>query len=76
MLYRVPDVLDKAARIMAEVKNARLITYTSQLADYVAYAQAEGLAFYLFVRAGASLSPAVQAAVDRGLIILRTIPLN
>ena len=41
--YRVPDILDEAARVVGEVKNVKSLSYTQQLRDYVAYARRNGL---------------------------------
>ncbi|WP_428267207.1 putative toxin [Haliangium sp.] len=72
--YRVPDVLDHAARVIGEVKNVSRLSYTKQLRDFVAYAQHHRYTFYLWVRTTTQLSVPLQQAVRRGQIILRFLP--
>jgi hypothetical protein len=68
--YRIPDILDRAAGMIGEVKNVSELSYTQQLRDYVAYAKANGLQFDLYVRTSTTLSGPLQAAVDAGDINL------
>jgi hypothetical protein len=68
--YRVPDVLDEAAGVIGEVKNVQSLSYTSQLRDYVAHAQANQMQFDLYVRGSTRLSGPLQEAVDAGDINL------
>lgn len=72
--YRVPDVLNRAEGIIGEVKNVESLSYTSQLRDYVAYAQQNGLRFELTVRPTTQLSAPLQEAVRNGQIILKQLP--
>jgi RHS repeat-associated protein len=73
--YRVPDILDEAAGVIGEVKNVQSLSYTSQLRDYVAYAQSNQLQFDLYVRGSTQLSGPLQQAVDDGLVNLwRSLP--
>jgi hypothetical protein len=73
--YRVPDILDEAAGVIGEVKNVQSLSYTSQLRDYVAYAQVNQLQFDLYVRGSTQLSGPLQQAVDDGLVNLwRSLP--
>ena len=67
---RVPDILDEAGGIIGEVKNVQSLSYTSQLRDYVSYAQSNGLQFDLYVRGSTRLSGPLQRAIDDGLINL------
>ncbi|OHU22406.1 hypothetical protein BKG76_18300 [Mycobacteroides franklinii] len=73
--YRVPDVLDRQARMIGEVKNVSKQALTAQLRDYLAYAQANGLTFHLFVRQGdgTTLTGPLQALVDSGAITLHKV---
>ena len=66
--YRIPDELN--ATTLGEVKNVGSLSYTSQLQDFQAYAQQQGLAFNLYVRGSTTLSGPLQNAVDSGLINL------
>jgi hypothetical protein len=57
------------------VKNVSSLSYSSQLRDFAAYAQQEGLAFNLYVRGSTTLSGPLQAAVDNGTItLIRSLP--
>ena len=69
--YRVPDGLNKAKRVMDEVKNSGAVSYTNQLRDYASWAAGKGYTFNLWVRMRAALSGPLQEAVDMGAIILR-----
>jgi len=46
---RIPDLLDRSAKLMQEVKNVTKLAYTRQLRDFVDFAQQNGLQFQLFV---------------------------
>ncbi len=72
--FRVPDQVDRAARVVREVKNVVRLSYTSQLRDYALWAQQEGYAFELTVRQTTRLSRPLQEAIERGEIILRYLP--
>lgn len=48
--------------------------YSTQLKDYVAFAQQEGLTFQLFVRWNTILSNELKIAIEDGLIQLERIP--
>ncbi|OLR92374.1 hypothetical protein BJP25_20000 [Actinokineospora bangkokensis] len=65
---RFPDGLNAATKVLSEAKNVKNLGYTNQLKDYVAYAQANGYRFDLYVRPGTTLSPSLQNAVNNGLI--------
>lgn len=71
--YRIPDQLLRQKLLITEVKNAAVVSYTKQLRDYAAIAQREGYTFELIVRKATRLSKPLQAAVDRGHIILRRV---
>lgn len=72
--YRVPDVSNRSARILGEVKNVDYLPYTRQLRDYAAIAQREGFAFDLYVRRSTTLSEPLQQGVRSGAIQLRSLP--
>ncbi len=73
--YFIPDILDHAARIIGEVKNVQFLSYTRQLRAFVAWAQARGYVFNLYVRQGTVLSGPLQRAVNAGLInLIRVLP--
>jgi hypothetical protein len=73
-MYRIPDVLDHAARIIGEVKNVASLSFTSQLQDFAAYAQQQGYTFVLWVRPTTYLAGSLQQAVAQGQITLRFLP--
>jgi RHS repeat-associated protein len=66
--YRIPDELTSS--VLGEVKNVSRLSYTNQLRDFAAYANANELQFNLYVRGGTQLSGPLQRAVDSGVISL------
>lgn len=66
----VPDILDEAGGVIGEVKNVRNLSYTAQLRDYIAYAQAKQLQSDLYVRGSTLLSGPLQEAVHGGFVNL------
>ena len=71
--YRIPDELGNG--VLGEVKNVSNLSYSSQLRDFAAYAQQQGLTFNLYVRGSTTLSGPLQAAVDNGSInLIRSLP--
>jgi hypothetical protein len=71
--YRIPDELNSS--VIGEVKNVSSLSYTSQLRDFEAYAQHEGLTFNLYVRGSTTLSGPLQDAVNAGDInLIRNLP--
>lgn len=71
--YRIPDELGSG--VLGEVKNVSSLWYSSQLRDFAAYAQQNGLQFNLYVRGSTQLSGPLQAAVDDGTInLIRSLP--
>lgn len=69
---RIPDGLTNT--VLSEVKNVKSLSMTSQIRDFMTYAQQNGLRFDLYVRDGAKLSKPLLDAAQKGLIHLRTIP--
>ena len=74
--YRIPDVLDRSAGLIQEVKNvAGKLAYTGQLKDFALFAQKEGFRFDLIVRKGTKFTGPLQKAIDEGLInVIRRLP--
>lgn len=72
--YRIPDVLDRAAGVIGEVKNVQNLSYTSQIRDFVSYGQQSGLRFELIVRPTTQITAPLQEAVSQGNIFLRFLP--
>jgi RHS repeat-associated protein len=64
--------------IITEVKNVRYQALTGQIQDYLAYAQAQGMRFDLWVRSGGGttlsgpLQTAMQVGIKNGYAMLRT----
>lgn len=70
--YRIPDQLDDAGKVIGEVKNVKYQGLTSQLRDFLAYAeQRPGWTFVLHVRVDTKISGPLQDLVNAGRIILR-----
>ena len=74
--YRIPDVLNRGARLIQEVKNvAGKLAYTGQLKDFALFAQKEGFKFDLIVRKGTKFTEPLQKVIDKGLInVIRRLP--
>ena len=72
---RIPDEFDPAARTIGEVKNVQYQYLSTQLKDYLSYAQANGFQFNLYVNTATRLSGPLQGLVDSGDInLVRNIP--
>ncbi|MCB9762542.1 MAG: hypothetical protein H6739_22275 [Alphaproteobacteria bacterium] len=69
--WRVPDHLDGDNFKIGEVKNVKYQHMSTQLKDYLAYAEHWGYEFTLKVRADTKLSSSLQQAVDDGRITLK-----
>jgi RHS repeat-associated protein len=75
--YRIPDELDRAAKVLGEVKNVARLGRTRQLLDFALYARQEGYAFRLFVRAagGTRFSGPLQELIEEyGIEVIRNLP--
>ena len=70
--YRIPDELSNT--MLGEVKNVGNLSYTSQLRDFNMFSQQNGLLFQLTVGPTTTLSPALQAEVANGNIVLKFLP--
>ena len=68
---RIPDELTETT--LREVKNIQYLSLTTQLSDFLNYAQATGREFILDVRQGTRISGPLQGLIDSGLITLRRI---
>lgn len=65
--YRIPDILDKLAKALGEIKSGTSVELTSQLSDYIRYAADEGYTFNLYVRPDTVLSQGlVREIVSNG----------
>lgn len=70
--YRIPDGLTNTT--LSEVKNESSLSYTSQLRDFAAYSQQQGLNFELYTRSTTQLTGPLQEAIEMGDILLRYLP--
>lgn len=68
--YRIPDYLDHANGIIGEVKNVKKLSYTSQIKDFMLYAEDKGYQFILQVNKNTKLSGTIKKLVDEGKIFL------
>ena len=68
--YRIPDYLDKANKIIGDVKYVKKLSYTSQLKDFMLYAQKYGYTYVLKIRKTTKLSSTLKSLVDAGKIVL------
>ena len=71
---RIADGLSLLRNTITEIKNTATQAFTSQLRDYVAYSQQQGLKFDLYVRESTVLSGPLKDAINSGLINLNLIP--
>jgi RHS repeat-associated protein len=74
--YRIPDGLNFGKKLIQEVKNVGgKLAYTSQLKDFVLFAQSKNYTFELIVREGTKFTKPLQKAIDEGpIIIVRRLP--
>lgn len=68
--YRIPDILDKATKVVGDVKYVKKLSLTKQIKDYVAYAAKYGYTVVLFVKPETTISGPLQQLVDAGKIAL------
>lgn len=54
--YRIPDYLDKTNKIIGDVKNVKKLSYTSQLRDFMLYAEKYGYTYVIKIRKTTQLS--------------------
>lgn len=73
---RIPDILDPANKVIGEVKTVQYQSLTSQLRDFMTYAQDKGYQFKLIVDNSTKLSGSLQEAVNTGKINLVRMPLK
>ena len=71
--YRIPYEL--TATLLREIKDARRVSLTPQMLDYLEYSRSTGRTFILEVRQSTTLTQEMQRLVDEGQIQLRrTLP--
>jgi RHS repeat-associated protein len=70
--YRVPDILDRTAKIIGEGKNYQgtTLSLTGQIKDDLAFAKQNGFKMVLYVRKSTQLSQPLQQLVNSGAITL------
>lgn len=67
---RIPDFFDEANGIIAESKNVKHLSYTSQLRDYVDKAKSMKTTLKLYVRSDTTFSKPLQRVIDQGLVTI------
>ncbi len=66
--YRIPDMLDRFARILGEVKNySGTISLTAQLKDFALWSQLNGYQMHLYTNSTSFTGP-LQQLIDSGVI--------
>jgi len=66
--YRIPDMLDRSAKILGEVKNySGTISLTAQLKDFVLWSQLNGYKMYLYTNSKSFTGP-LQQLIDNRVI--------
>ena len=68
--YRIPDYLDKANKVIGDVKNVKKLSYTRQLKDFMLYAEKYGYEYVIKIRKTTQLSGTLKKLVDAGKISL------
>jgi len=68
--YRIPDALEKTTLVLTEVKNVKQLSLTSQVKDFVLFAEKKGYEVILRVRPTTRLSKPLQELVQQGRIRL------
>lgn len=75
---RIPDMLDRAAGVLEEVKNVARLRGTdtyNQLVDYAQHAYENGLKFTVVVRENTKISPQIQQMLNSyGASVERFLP--
>jgi RHS repeat-associated protein len=66
--FRIPDLLHKVSRQLIDSKNVARLSYSSQIRDFVLWAQQNGYQVTLQIRSTTVLSKALQALINSGLI--------
>jgi hypothetical protein len=69
---RYPDIF--TPKVIGEVKNVARLSFTQQLQDYAAFAQATGRQFHLYVRPTTKLTGPLNDGIVSGEIHLKFIP--
>jgi hypothetical protein len=73
--YRIPDILDTAAKVIGEVKNySGTLSLTEQIRDDVAFAKANGYSMVLYVNQSTQLTAPLRLLVNDGTITLIRFP--
>lgn len=72
--YRIPDVLSHSSRVIGEVKNVSHLSYTSQIRDFVSFADEAGYTFELWVRPSTTFSGPMAEAIAGKNVVLHYLP--
>jgi len=73
---RIPDILRTTQKLIGEIKTVKYQSLTSQIKDYMTFAQKNNFTFRLVVDKATKLSKPLQQAVDAGKIILERAKLK
>jgi RHS repeat-associated protein len=72
---RIPDDLDREAKILTEVKNySGVVRVTNQIRDFLSWASGEGYQVVLWVKDPKNISNELQALANSGTIQIRQLP--
>ena len=71
--YRIPDYLNKANKVIGDVKNVKKLSYTKQLKDFMLYAEKYGYTYIIKVRHTTQFSSTIKKLIDAGKIIITYI---
>jgi hypothetical protein len=71
---RYPDGINQTLGTLSEVKNVSRLHFSSQLKAYVAYSQANGLKFHLYIRTSTKLTAPFADLEAAGVINIKHIP--
>ncbi|MBE6788053.1 MAG: hypothetical protein E7539_00110 [Ruminococcaceae bacterium] len=71
--YRIPDYLNKANKVIGDVKNVKKLSYTKQLQDFMLYAEKYGYTYIIKVRQSTQFSSTIKNLIDAGKIIIMYI---
>jgi hypothetical protein len=61
---RFPDGIDRALRVLTEVKNVESLDLTPQLRDFLQYCEDNDYRLELWIRRSTKLTPRLKAALD------------
>jgi hypothetical protein len=71
---RFPDALDKAAKVLTEVKNVARLGLSPQIRDFLAFCKANDFEFELWVRSTTNLTRQLEKELMRHGFAPKYIP--